>query len=70
MLDQIIAYETGNLSQWGILKLFSELVKTGQAWTLQGSYGRTAARLIEDGYLTPEGEIDMDTCEYIGLEED
>ena len=53
----IIAYETGDISEEGFLKLFSELIKTGQAWSLQGHYGRTAKALIEQEYISPTGEI-------------
>jgi len=55
----IICYETGELSQEGILQLFSELIKTGMAWTLQGSYGRTAYALIENGYINRLGDIEL-----------
>ena len=57
MIDKIIAYESGELNDTKTLELFRELVKNGQAWTLQGHYGRNATALIEGGFLTREGEI-------------
>ena len=50
MLDQVIAYEQGELDEEGIIDLFQELITSGMAWKLQGSYGRTAKALIEAGY--------------------
>jgi hypothetical protein len=47
----IIAFENGELDQDGVLELFQHLVDTGLAWRLQGTYGRTAARLIEEGLI-------------------
>lgn len=55
--DQIIAYEMGELPRDEYLPLFGGLVKTGLAWRLQGSYGRAAARLIEQGYLGRDGTV-------------
>jgi hypothetical protein len=57
LVGQIMAYESGELDAAETLELFSGLVKSGMAWNLQGSYGRAAAALIENGLLTPEGEI-------------
>ena len=57
VLDNIIAYEGGELSNNDILELFSELVKNGMAWSLQGCYGRQAEALIKSGYLSAEGKI-------------
>lgn len=51
MIDQIIAYESGELSDEGIIALFQELVNSGMAWKLQGSYGRMAQALIEAGLV-------------------
>lgn len=48
----IIAYESGELDQDQTIELFQHLVKTGMAWQLQGSYGRTAAALIEAGEIS------------------
>lgn len=52
MLNQIIAYEAGELSEDEIIELFQELIDSGLAWTLQGHYGRTAVALIEAGLCT------------------
>ena len=50
-VGDIIAFETGDLSKEGIIRLFQHLVDTGMAWTLQGSYGRMAKALIEAGHV-------------------
>jgi hypothetical protein len=50
MLNQVIAYEQGELDEEGIIDLFQELINSGMAWKLQGSYGRTAKALIDAGY--------------------
>jgi hypothetical protein len=49
-LNKIIAYEQGELDEEGIIDLFQELITSGMAWKLQGSYGRTAKALIDAGY--------------------
>jgi len=57
----IIAYENGELDEDQFLSLFSQLVSSGLAWTLQGHYGRTAATLIENGWLDSSGNILKET---------
>ncbi len=52
LTSQIIAYESGELEEEEVIELFQELVNTGLAWSLQGSYGRTAIRLLEAGLIT------------------
>tara|TARA_R110000824_G_scaffold233176_4_gene421348 strand:- start:455 stop:664 length:210 start_codon:yes stop_codon:yes gene_type:complete len=69
MINEIIAYESGELNDTKMLELFSELVKNGQAWSLQGHYGRTAAALIQDGFLTRAGEITNLLIELLEEEE-
>ncbi len=68
LVDNIIAYESGEMTAEDMLLLFSELVKTGQAWTLQGHYGRTANHLIEMGILTEDGDIDEQAAIDNGME--
>jgi len=63
MLNEIIAYEEGQLDTMQTIHLFAYLVRTGLAWELQGSYGRAAFNLIRDGFITEEGQINFDLCE-------
>ncbi len=57
LVGKIIAYEDGDLTDREVLELFSELVKTRQAYSLQGHYGRLALALIDGGYLETDGTI-------------
>lgn len=60
ILNEIIEYEEGKMDDEGIINLFSHLIKNGMAWTLQGSYERTAAWFIEQGLIDSKGNIDWD----------
>lgn len=51
-VDQIMAYEGGEMDFDQIIEFFQQLVDSGLAWQLQGSYGRTARRLIDNGMIT------------------
>jgi hypothetical protein len=55
--NELVAYEQGELDELETLELFAKLVKTGQAWTLQGAYGRTAGHLLEHGYIDLNGHV-------------
>jgi hypothetical protein len=63
VVDFVIAYEGGECSTEYILEGFAYLIKTGQAWSLQGHYGRTASALIERGLIDNQGVINWDLFE-------
>ena len=49
LTTRLIAYEEGELTREEIIALFQELIDSGLAWRLQGSYGRTARILLDKG---------------------
>ena len=56
-VDKIIAYENGDLDAGSTIEMFAEMVRDGSAWSLQGHYGRSAAALIREGFISPEGKV-------------
>jgi HK97 family phage prohead protease len=57
LTEAMLAFEAGELSEEEVIDLFQELVNSGMAWQLQGSYGRTAAAMISDGIIKlPKGK--------------
>ena len=67
IIDYIMDYEMDQLDDFNTLKLFSELIKNGMAWTLQGHYGRTAKHLIDNEYLLSNGDFNEGKLEDIGI---
>ena len=55
IFERICDYEIGELSEEDTIDLFQDLVNTGMAWQLQGSYGRTAKAMIEAGVICQSG---------------
>ncbi len=56
----IMAFEQGSLDDEGIIELFQHLVDTGLAWQLQGSYGRAAKQLLDQGLIRPANSDKQD----------
>ena len=44
-------WEDGELSEKATITLFQELVDSGDAWALQGAYGRQAQKMINAGLI-------------------
>ena len=57
LTDMIMNFEERQSTAEEVLELFSVLIQTGMAWSLQGSYGRTARHLIDQGSLSEDGTI-------------
>ena len=51
VLDKIVSYELGEMSEKEEIELFQELVDTGVIWSLQGSYQRRAKEMIYNGII-------------------
>ena len=52
-VDKVMAYESGEMDENEVVLFFQELINSGLAWELQGSYGRQAQRMIEAGLCAP-----------------
>ena len=67
LVDYIIQFESGELDTKKTLELFSELIKSGDVWKLQGMYGRMARDLIESGVISEDGKINWKKARELGL---
>ena len=55
-IDKIIRFENGGMELSEVIELIQEMIDDGSVWEMQGSYGRLAARLIQNGHcVMPEG---------------
>jgi hypothetical protein len=53
LVDRLIAYEEGQVSEDEEIMLFQHLIDTGTCWHLSGHYQRVGATLIEAGLINP-----------------
>lgn len=49
--DDLMAWESGNLSEEKTIELFQFLLDEGHCWQLQGFYGRTAEYYLQAGLI-------------------
>jgi hypothetical protein len=56
-VNDIMDFESGNMSEEEIIRMVAGGIKDGSIWQLQGMYGRLANQLIEDGIVDTEGNI-------------
>jgi hypothetical protein len=54
LVEKIMRYEQGEMSEDEVLELFQQLINDGSVWLLQGHYGRMAHSLIEAGMVEPK----------------
>ena len=72
LVTQIMLYESGELDYEDTLNLFSKLITSGKAWSLQGHYGRTAKQIIELNLISKDGKITqhgLDSIENVKQEQ-
>lgn len=59
--------EGAGMSEKQYLQMWQYLVDTGQCWSLQGWYGRTAMDLIESGAIkSPKKKTIKNSTDYYG----
>tara|TARA_R110000824_G_scaffold55206_1_gene152173 strand:- start:546 stop:731 length:186 start_codon:yes stop_codon:yes gene_type:complete len=58
IVDDIMAFENGELTREETFSLFQRLVNSGMIHSLQGSYQRMAQDLIVCGAILSQGEAD------------
>jgi hypothetical protein len=61
LVDQLIAYEEGQITGDEEIAFFERLVQTGTCWQLQGHYQRMGAALIEAGLVNSPVHPEADT---------
>lgn len=55
LIDRIIAFESGTLTDQESVRLFQELLDSGMILHLQGTYQRVMQRLLAAGKVTSRG---------------
>src|SRR5207248_2797649 len=55
LVDDVMSWEQGDMSEEDEIAFFQRLIDSGDAWKLQGAYGRNAQALIDAGKCHPAG---------------
>lgn len=68
LANRIWKFEDGDMCIKEQVKLFSDLIKSGLAWSLSGFYGRTAKAMIEQELLDKDGNINQERLDDITMQ--
>ena len=68
LVDQFNQYEAGKMNTAELIEFYAKLIKRKFPGNLGGCYKRNATSLIEDGWITTNGEITDKTREEFGCE--
>ena len=63
LVDELIAYEEGQITGDEEVAFFEHLVETGTCWQLQGHYQRVAATLMEAGLISSPVHTEANTSD-------
>jgi hypothetical protein len=63
LVDELIAYEEGQITGDQEVAFFERLVETGTCWQLQGHYQRVAATLMEAGLISSPVHSEANTSD-------
>jgi hypothetical protein len=66
LVDQLIAYEEGQITQDEKVAFFAHLVETGVCWHLPGHYQRVATTLSEAGFIKPPERANATSSDRYG----
>lgn len=55
--DRIVQYESDELTNDEIIDMFAYIIKN--KINLQGHYGRVSRAMIEEGFISPDGDVLM-----------
>ena len=58
MVEMIMKYENGRMTEEEVIDFFQQIIESGLVWELQGSYGRMAQMLIDEGLCSPQRQFD------------
>ncbi len=66
IVNDIMRYEEGTLSDKQVTRFFGRLIKSGMCWKLQGCYGRSAQNFIDYGIIERDtGKIYWDRYDQV-----